>query len=80
MKEIFRSNDLVRLSWVEALLKEAGIESLRLDRHASIMEGSISVIQQRIMVLEEDYQLALRRLQEGLRDLEEQPHDLGPGL
>ena len=55
MKELFRSNDLVRLSWAEALLSEAGIQSLVLDQHTSLVEGSIGAIQRRLMVDERDH-------------------------
>ena len=33
MKELLRTNDPVRLSFVEALLAAAGIESVVLDQH-----------------------------------------------
>lgn len=54
MKELLRTNDLVRLSWVEALLADAGIVSLVLDEHTSLVEGSIGAIQRRMMVDERD--------------------------
>jgi hypothetical protein len=59
MKELLRTNDLVRLSWVEALLSDAGIECLVLDQHTSLVEGSIGAIQRRLMVNDHD----LRRAQ-----------------
>jgi putative signal transducing protein len=59
MKELLRTNDLVRLSWVQALLSDAGIECLVLDRHTSLVEGSIGAIQRRLMVDDRD----LRRAQ-----------------
>jgi hypothetical protein len=59
MKELLRTNDLVRLSWVEALLSDAGIECLVLDQHTSLVEGSIGAIQRRLMVNDND----LRRAQ-----------------
>ena len=55
MKELLRTNDPVRLSFVEALLSAAGIESVMLDQHTSIVEGSIGAIQRRIMVADRDY-------------------------
>jgi len=58
MKELLRTNDLVRLSWVEALLSDAGIECLVLDGHASLVEGSIGAIQRRLMVDDGDLQRA----------------------
>ena len=55
MKELLRTNDLVRLSWVEALLSDAGIECLVLDQHTSLVEGSIGAIQRRLMVGTDDH-------------------------
>jgi hypothetical protein len=55
MKELLRTNDLVRLSWAQALLSEAGIECLVLDQHTSLVEGSIGAIQRRLMVDERDH-------------------------
>lgn len=54
MKELLRTNDLVRLSWLEALLSDAGIASLVLDQHTSLVEGSIGAIQRRLMVSDRD--------------------------
>ena len=50
-----RTNDPVRLSFVEALLKDSGIDSLVLDHHTSVVEGSIGAIPRRLMVAERDY-------------------------
>jgi len=55
MKELLRTNDVVRLSWVEALLADAGIPCLVLDQHTSLVEGSIGAIQRRLMVEEQDF-------------------------
>jgi Putative prokaryotic signal transducing protein len=55
MKELLRTNDPVRLSWVQAMLADAGIESLVLDQHTSIIEGSIGAIQRRLVVADGDY-------------------------
>ena len=60
MKELLRTNDLVRLSWVQALLADAGIECLVLDQHTSLVEGSIGAIQRRLMVAERDHSRAQR--------------------
>lgn len=62
MKELLRTNDVVRLSWVSALLSDARIETVVLDAHTSIVEGSIGAIPRRLMVLDEDYQAARRVL------------------
>jgi len=55
MKELLRTNDPVRLSWVEALLRDSGIDSLVLDHHTSLVEGNIGAIPRRLMVAEGDY-------------------------
>jgi hypothetical protein len=67
MKELIRTNDAVRLSWLQVVLKEAGIEAIVLDNHTSIIEGSIGAIQRRLMVADTDHFLAqaiLRRAEE----------------
>ena len=64
MRELLRTNDPVLLSWLTALLADAGIEAIVLDTHASIMEGSIGAIPRRLMVIEEDYRQARRVLTE----------------
>jgi putative signal transducing protein len=64
MKELLRTNDPVRLSFVEALLSAAGIESVVLDQHTSAIEGSISAIQRRIMVADRDHVRAKSLLSE----------------
>ena len=58
MKELLRTNDPVRLSFLEALLKDSGIESLVLDHHTSLVEGSIGAIPRRLMVRDHDYHRA----------------------
>ena len=58
MKELLRTNDPVRLSWLQALLAESGIETIVLDTHTSIIEGSIGAIPRRLMVHEDDHRRA----------------------
>ena len=55
MKELLRTNDPVRLSWAQAVLAEAGIESLVLDQYTSLVEGSIGAIPRRLMVAVDDH-------------------------
>jgi hypothetical protein len=64
MKELLRTNDAVRLSWLQALLAGAGIESVILDTNTSIIEGSIGAIQRRLMVTEDDFRRATTLLAE----------------
>jgi len=64
MKELFRSNDPVQISFAEAVLKAEGIRPLVLDQHMSVLEGSIGILPRRMMVADED-ELHARQL---LRD------------
>ena len=64
MRILLTSNDLVRLSFVAALRRDAGIPTLLLDGHASAVEGSIGAIPRRLAVLPEDERQARRVLTE----------------
>jgi hypothetical protein len=64
MRELLRTNDPVRLSWIQALLADAGIEAVVLDTHTSIVEGSIGAIPRRLCVIAEDFERAKRVLDE----------------
>ncbi len=64
MFELVRTNDLVRLSWLVALLADAGIDAIVLDGHTSAIEGSIGAIPRRLVVPEEDAASARRVLAE----------------
>jgi hypothetical protein len=48
------SNDPVRLSFLTALLADAGIAALVLDAHTSAIEGSIGAIPRRLVVATRD--------------------------
>jgi hypothetical protein len=58
------SNDLVRISFLTALLADAGIEAVLLDSHASVTEGSAGAIPRRLVVAADDAQAAERVLQD----------------
>lgn len=62
MEELIRCNDPVLLTAVEALLAGAGIEMLVLDRHMSVLEGSIGIFARRVLVDAEDAPRARRLL------------------
>ena len=62
--ELVRTGDLVRISWLTALLAGEDIESYVLDHHMSFAEGSISAIPRRLMVADEDFEAARRLLAE----------------
>lgn len=50
MSEILRSNDLVLISAVEAVLKATGIDYFIADQYISGIEGSIGAFPRRILV------------------------------
>jgi hypothetical protein len=50
MEELLRTNDLVLISFVEALLRDAGIAHLVLDQNMSVIEGSLGILPRRILV------------------------------
>ena len=64
MEELLRTNDLVLISFVEALLRDAGIEALVLDQHMSVIEGSLGVLPRRVLVPEAAIEDARRLLEE----------------
>ncbi|MGB0084031.1 MAG: DUF2007 domain-containing protein [Rhodomicrobiaceae bacterium] len=60
MKELISSNDAVLLSYIDALLNDAGIPHEIADLHMSIMDGSIGALPRRVMVLDRDLDAARR--------------------
>ena len=62
MKELLRTNDIVKLSWLTALLADSGIEAVVLDTNTSILEGSAGAIPRRLAVMDDDYLRAKRLL------------------
>lgn len=64
MRTILRSNDPVEISFVQALLADAGVGAVLLDAYTSVMEGSIGAIPRRLVVADDDYDVARRVLEE----------------
>ena len=64
MKDLLRSNEPVLVSFVCSLLQQAGIDYSLLDRNMSIMEGSLGVLPQRIVVAEKAYDEAVTLLRD----------------
>ena len=58
MEELLRTNDLVLISFVESLLREAGIEPWIADQNMSIIEGSLGVLPRRVMVRSDELEEA----------------------
>lgn len=73
MIELIRTNDSVLLSFVEALMKEAGIAYFIADTNMSIIEGSLGVLPRRFLVEDEKIEEARQilidaRIEHELRD------------
>ena len=70
MRELLRTNDVVLVSAVGALLDGANIHHLLLDNNMSVVEGSLGVIPRRILVDEDDNRAARQLLIEAGLGLE----------
>ncbi len=64
MKLLLKTNDMVTLSYAEALLRDAGIEHQSLDHNMSILDGSIGILPRRLLVAEERETEARRLLED----------------
>jgi hypothetical protein len=61
MQDLIRSNDIVLIATVGALLDGAGIPHLLLDSHMAALEGSLGILPRRILV-DDDSAPRARRL------------------
>ena len=59
MREIVRTNDVVLITAIDALLKGAGIRHMVLDENMSVLEGSLGMLPRRVLV--EDGEVARAR-------------------
>jgi hypothetical protein len=64
MRVVVTSNNPIRLSFLTALLADAGIHAFLLDGHTSVLEGSAGAIQRRLVVNDEDFPQAHRLLRD----------------
>ena len=64
MRELVRTNDIVLVSAIGALLDGANIHHLVLDQNMSIIEGSLGVLPRRVMVADDDIAAARKLLHE----------------
>lgn len=64
MRVVALSTDPVRISFLAALLRDAGIGSMVLDAHISALEGGIGAFPRRLAVAEADATAATRVLRE----------------
>lgn len=58
MHELVRTNDVVLVTAIEALLNGAGIGHMVLDQNMSVLEGSLGILPRRILVAEDDMRAA----------------------
>jgi hypothetical protein len=64
LRELVRTNDMVLVSAVVALLEGAGIRPMVLDQNMSVLEGSLGVLPRRILVAEGHERTARQILQD----------------
>lgn len=65
MVELLRTNDPVVISFAEALLTESEVTHQVVDQHMSILEGSIGALQTRLLVADNQLEVARRVLADG---------------
>lgn len=64
MRALIRTNDPVLVSFVEALMRDAGIAVHVADVNMSIVEGSIGIFPRRVMVPDADWENAAQLLKD----------------
>jgi hypothetical protein len=64
LEELLRTNDLVLISFVEALLRDSGIDHLVVDQNMSVIEGSLGVLPRRVLVVSDGVDAARRLLRD----------------
>ncbi|MBP9183712.1 MAG: DUF2007 domain-containing protein [Fuscovulum sp.] len=58
MKDLLRTTDPTVIAFAQALLEGEGIASFAMDVHMSVLDGSLGVLPQRVMVADRDLFLA----------------------
>jgi hypothetical protein len=64
MKELVRTNDVVLVSAIVALLDGAKIPHMVLDQNMSVLDGSLGILPRRVVVPDDHIPAARRLLQE----------------
>jgi hypothetical protein len=64
MQEICRTNDVVKLSYIEVLLKDAGISYTIFDEQFSAVEGALAPFPRRVLVDDDRAEEAVHLLDE----------------
>jgi tRNA1(Val) A37 N6-methylase TrmN6 len=78
LHELVRTNNAVLITAIEALLKSADIPHMVLDRHMSVLEGSLGMLPRRIVVDEEHWEVARQLLEDAGLAHELRPQSGGP--
>jgi hypothetical protein len=58
MQAVLKTNDPVLLNFAQAVLADAGISAEVFDSHMSIMDGSLGILPRRLMVCDDQLELA----------------------
>ena len=58
MKELLRTNDITLIAFTKHVLSEVDIAVFELDVNMSVLEGSIGILPQRLMVIDDEYEIA----------------------
>jgi hypothetical protein len=58
MKELLRTTDPTVIAFATVLLEGEGIAAFPLDVHMSILDGSLGILPQRLMVADQDHFVA----------------------
>src|SRR3954451_16578361 len=75
VRELVRTNDIVLVSAIGALLDGASIHHIVLDQNMSVIEGSLGILARRILVSDEDNREARRLLTDAGLGHELRPDD-----
>lgn len=75
MRELVRTNNMVLVSAIGALLDGAKIPHMVLDQNMSVLEGSLGILPRRLLVADEDVDAARRLLTDAGLGHELRPDD-----
>ena len=75
MKELVRTNDMVLVSAIGALLDGAKIPHMVFDQNMSVLEGSLGILPRRVLVADEQVSRARRLLNDAGLGKELRPDD-----
>lgn len=64
MRTVIATTNPVTLNFAEAVLKSENIPCFLLDQHQSMIDGSIGIIPRRLCVVDDDYEDAVKVLEQ----------------